>query len=174
MRIEDDIEVQSTPLQGLSPEAIAAEWNGKEVQPLPAGSRAWLLLQIPIRSQNPLPNLSERVTSAPESSEKASIAKPFLPTKTECSFSPPYTPTVEEILERNDLKFASPLCTREVKQLPDTGYAWIMIPLQPSAQAGTLTDKETIIDTNDYRNIERVVERNGLGFAPFSSPTQWV
>lgn len=176
MQIENDIEVQSTPHQGLSPEALASEWNGKEVQSLPTGSRAWLILQIPIRPQNPLPNLAEKVTSAPESSEKACIHKPFLPTKTECSFSNRCTLTVEEMLERNDLKFASPLCTREVKQLPDGGYAWVIIPLQPSIEHSKLTDKETIIDTNDHRNIERVLERNGLWYAPspFSSQTQWV
>lgn len=178
MQVENDIEVHSTPLQGLSPEALPSEWNGKEVQPLPAGSRAWLILQIPIRPQNPLPNLAEKVTSAPESSEKARAHKPFLPTKTECSFSNRCTLTVEEMLERNDLKFASPLCTRDVKQIPDAGYAWVIIPLQPSAAPSKLTDKETIIDTNDHRNIERVLERNGLAPSvtsfPFSSQTQWV
>lgn len=176
MQVENDIEVQSTTLQGLSPEALTSEWNGKEVQPLPAGSRAWLILQIPIRPQNPLPNLAEKVTSAPESSKKASIAKPFLPTKTECAYSSRCTLTVEQVLEQNDLKFASPLHSREVKQISDTGYAWVVIPLQSSIEHSKLTDKETIIDTNDHRNIERVLERNGLWYAPspFSSQTQWV
>lgn len=170
MRVDADIDVvqsTNTPLEN------ASEWNGKEVQNLPTACHAWLVLQIPIRSQNPLPNLAEKITG----SEKKFDEKPgsIFPSRTECSFK---APTVEEVLQRHDLQFAPRLVDRELKPLPNSHYAWIVIPLQSKEQL-TLSDKETKIDTNDYRNIERVLERNGLWFAPrpeadpFFSMTKW-
>ena len=175
MRIDADIDaVESTnTLQENAP----SEWNGKEVQSLPTACHAWLVIQIPIRSQNPLPNLAEKVTcSGKNIEEKAGSNQSIFPSKTECSFT---TPTVEQVLQRHDLQFAPRLVEREVNQLPHSNYAWIVIPLQSKEQTTSLVDKETKIDTNDYRNIERVLERNGLWFAPrpeadpFFSMTKW-
>lgn len=172
MRIDADIDaVQSTN----TPIEDASEWNGKEVQSLPTGCHAWLVLQIPIRSENPLPNLVEKITCSGKNIEEKAEPQPILPLKTECSFK---APTVEEVLQRHDLQFASRLVDREVKPLANSNYAWIVIPLQSKEQTA-LTDKETKIDTNDHRNIERVLERNGLWFAPrpeadpFFSMTKW-
>jgi hypothetical protein len=171
MRTEMDTDAvpsTSTPLEN------SAEWNGKEVQTLPTRCHAWLVLQIPIRSQNPLPNLAEKVTG----SGKKVDEKPgsIFPSKTECSFK---APTVEEVLQQNGLQFSPRLVNRDVRQLPNSNYAWIVIPLQSKDQTANLTDKETKIDANDYRNIERVLERNGFWFAPapqadpFFSMTKW-
>jgi hypothetical protein len=173
MRIDADIDAvpsTNTPIEN------ASEWNGKEVQSLPTACHAWLVLQIPIRSQNPLPNLAEKVTCSEKNiEEKAGSNKSIFPSKTECSFT---APTVEEVLQRHDLQFAPRLVDREVRPLPNSNYAWIVIPLQSKEQTA-LTNKETKIDTNDYRNIERVLEQNGLWFAPraeadpFFSMTKW-
>lgn len=175
MRIEADIDVIEN---GHAPiENAPSEWNGKEVQRLPTACHAWLVFQIPIRSENPLPNLAEKVTGSGKNvEEKAGSHKSLLPLRTECSFT---APTVEQVLERRGLKFAPRMSEREVRQLPNSNYAWIVIPLHSQVQKAHLTDKETKIDTNDYRNIERVLEQNGLFFAPtpeadpFFSMTKW-
>ena len=125
------------------PPAIS-EWNGKDVQALPK-SRAWLVLQIPIQTPNPLPNLSQKITGV---NSKA-------------------LPTVEEVLSRHGLEFNSPWNDRDVKQLPTSDHAWIVIPLQSSNQLASLQERALQIDTNDYRNVERVLERNGFPTTQF-------
>ncbi|HUD00731.1 MAG TPA: hypothetical protein VMR37_00225 [Rhabdochlamydiaceae bacterium] len=124
----------------------STEWNGKDVRILPTISGAWLVLKIPVDPQSAPTSLGEKVTSV--------NSKPL--------------PTVEQVLERHNLKFApSTWGQREVEKLPTTGHGWVIIPLQTSAPS--LEGKVTI-DANDHRNIEKVLERNGFWFSSPETP----
>jgi hypothetical protein len=132
--------LESTNLHPAFPEK-STEWNGKDVRILPTISGAWLVLKIPVDSQSAPPSLGEKVTSV--------NSKPL--------------PTVEEVLERHNLKFAPRTWgQREVEKMPTSRHSWVIIPLQTSTAPG-LEGKVTI-DANDHRNIEKVLERNGFGF----------
>jgi hypothetical protein len=133
--------LETTPLHHVSTDN--STWNGKEVRALPTITGAWLVLKIPFDSQ--AEPLGEKVTSM--------NSKPL--------------PTVEEVLERHNLKFApTTLGKREVEQLPTSDHGWVVIPLQAST-APSLEGKVTI-DANDHRNIEKVLQRSG--FFPPETP----
>ncbi len=132
--------------------AETSEWNGKDVQALPQ-TRAWLVLQIPIQTPNPLPNLGQRVTAV---NSRA-------------------LPTVEEVLNRHGLEFASPWNNRDIKQLPTSDHGWVVIPLHNSEGLESLQER-VYIDANNYRNVERILERQGFygQVPPFSSTSNLV
>ena len=136
-------EITDSPVNALNPATAVetSEWNGKDVQALPQ-TRAWLVLQIPIQTPNPLPNLGQKITA--------------VNSKT--------LPTVKDVLHRHGLEFGSRFYDREFEQLSNREYAWVVIPLNNSADLPSLSHR-TVIDTNDYATIERVLERQG-----FSSP----
>jgi hypothetical protein len=125
-----------------------SEWNGKDVQTLPP-ARAWLVLQIPIQTPNPLPNLGQRVTT--------------VNSKT--------VPTVETVLASHGLEFDSRLVDKEIKQLPTSDYQWVVIPL-PTSEIPASLQERVYIDTNPHRNVERVLQQQGIGIEapPFFSP----
>ena len=76
------------------------------------------------------------------------------------------SPTVEDVLHRHGLEFWT---DRTVMQMPTDDHFFVTIPLQPE-NSSCLQERVTL-DTNDYRNIERVLERQGLQtpFPPFFS-----
>jgi hypothetical protein len=137
---------------------LTTEWNGKGVQVLRTQQGAWLARKIPVDSQNIQYNLSERVTSV---NSKA-------------------LPTVEEVLDRHNLKFApSILGQRDVVILETSKYTWILMPIQPS-EADSLQGKITEVDALDFEVIRKLLENNGLLFSssaetdPYFAMTQWV
>jgi hypothetical protein len=137
---------------------LTTEWNGKDVQVLRTQQGAWLTRKIPVDSQGIQYNLSQRVTSV---NSKA-------------------LPTLEEVLERHNLKFApSILGQRDVVILETSKYTCILMPLQPS-EADRLQGKITAVDGLDYEVIRKHLENNGLLFSsiaetdPYFAMTQWV
>lgn len=137
---------------------LTTEWNGKDVQVLRTQQGAWLTRKIPVESQGIQNNLNQRVTSV---NSKA-------------------LPTVEEVLERHNLKFApSILGQRDVVILETSKYTWLLMPLQPS-EADSLQGKITEVDALDYEVIRKLLENNGLLFSPIAETdpyfamTQWV
>ena len=79
--ISEILDRATTPPQDFT--NLTTEWNGKGVQVLRTEQGAWLARKIPIETQG-INNLSEKITSV--NSERL--------------------PTVEQVLERNNLKFA--------------------------------------------------------------------
>jgi hypothetical protein len=137
---------------------LTTEWNGKGVQVLRTDQGAWLARKIPVDSQGIQYNLRERVTSV---NSKAPL-------------------TVEEVLDRHNLKFApSILGQRDVVILETSKYTWILMPIQ-SAEADSLQGKITEVDALDYEVIRKLLENNGLLFTstaetdPYFAMTQWV
>jgi hypothetical protein len=137
---------------------LTTEWNGKGVQVLRTEQGAWLARKIPVDSQGIHSNLGERVTSV---NSKA-------------------LPTVEQVLDRHNLKFAPRILgQRDVVILESTKYTWILMPLQPS-EADSLQGKVTEVDALDYEVIRKLLENNGLLFSPtvetdpYFAMTQWV
>ncbi len=133
------------------------EWNGKDVQALSPVKDAWLVLKIPFEPQNPVSSLEEKITSV---NSKA-------------------LPTLEQVLERHDLKFASrTLNQRDIEQLPTSDHSWVVIPLR-STEGASLEGK-AIIDTNDHQTIRQILERNGFVLSPspqtdpYFAMTNWV
>ena len=114
--------------------------NKKKNQTQPQ-TRAWLVLQIPIQTPNPLPDLGQRVTTI---NSRA-------------------LPTVEDVLQRNGLEFGSRfLYEREIEQLPTSDYAFVVIPLNASGTPPSLQER-VYIDTNPSSHIDRILERKGIG-----------
>jgi hypothetical protein len=137
---------------------LTTEWNGKGVQVLRTDQGAWLARKIPVDSQGISSNLSQRVTSV---NSKA-------------------LPTVEEVLERHNLKFAPRILgQREVVILETSKYTWILMPIQES-EADSLIGKVTEVDALDYEVMRKLLENNGLLFSPtaetdpYFAMTQWV
>ena len=137
---------------------LIPEWNGKGVQVLRTEQGAWLARKIPVDSQGIQYNLRERVTSV---NSKA-------------------LPTVEEVLDRHNLKFApSVLGQRDVVILETSKYTWILMPIQP-AEAESLQGKVTDVDALDHEVIRKLLENNGLLFSPtpetdpYFAMTRWV
>ncbi|HEY5235861.1 MAG TPA: hypothetical protein VIJ14_06770 [Rhabdochlamydiaceae bacterium] len=137
---------------------LTTEWNGKGVQVLRTEQGAWLARKIPVDSQGINSNLSQRVTSV---NSKA-------------------LPTVEEVLERHNLKFAPRILgQRDVVILETSKYTWILMPIQPS-EADSLQGKVTEVDALDYEVMRKLLENNGLLFSPtaetdpYFAMTQWV
>jgi hypothetical protein len=154
--ISDILERASIPPADFT--NLTTEWNGKDVQVLRTKHGAWLARKIPVESQNIQYNLSERVTSV---NSKA-------------------LPTVEDVLERHNLKFApSILGQRDVVILETSKYTWILMPIQ-SAEADSLQGKITEVDALDYEVVRKLLENNGLLFSPtaetdpYFAMTQWV
>jgi len=134
------------------------EWNGKDVQIPRTAQGVWLARKIPTDSQDIQSNLSQRITSV---NSKA-------------------LPTVEQVLDRHNLKFAPRvLGQRDVVVLKSTKYTWILVPLLPS-EADSLQDKVTKVDALDHKVIRTLLEKNGLLFWPngeastYFAMTQWV
>lgn len=154
--ISDTLERANIPPADFT--QLTTEWNGKDVQVLRTEQGAWLARKIPVESQGIQYNLSERVTSV---NSKA-------------------LPTVEEVLERHNLKFApSILGQRDVVILETSKYTWILMPLQPS-EADSLQGKITAVDGLDYEVIRKQLETSGLLFSPvaetdpYFAMTQWI
>jgi hypothetical protein len=116
-----------------------SKWNGREVQTQPQ-TRAWLVLQIPIQTPNPLPDLGHRITTI---NSRA-------------------LPTLENVLQRNGLEFGSRfLYEREIEQLLTADYAWVVIPLNTSGTAPSL-QRRVDIDTNPSNHLDKILERKGI------------
>src|SRR5579863_220641 len=154
--ISDILEKANIPAADFT--QLSTEWNGKDVQVLRTQQGAWLARKIPVDSQGIQYNLNERVTSV---NSKA-------------------LPTVKEVLERHNLKFApSILGQRDVKILETTKYTWLLMPIQPS-EAESLQGKITDVDALDYDVIRNHLENSGLLFSstaetdPYFAMTQWV
>lgn len=137
---------------------LTTEWNGKGVQVLRTDQGTWLARKIAIDPQGINHNLSQRVTSV---NSKA-------------------LPSVEEVLERHNLKFApSILGQRDVVMLETSKYTWILMPIQES-EADSLIGKVTEVDALDYEVMRKLLENNGLLFSPvaetdpYFAMTQWV
>ena len=137
---------------------LTTEWNGKGVQVLRTEQGAWLVRKIPVDSEGIPSNLSERVTSV---NSRA-------------------LPTVEQVLDRHNLKFAPRILgQRDVVILESTKYTWILMPLQPS-EADSLQGKVTEVDALDYQVVRNLLENNGLLFSPtaetdpYFAMTKWV
>jgi hypothetical protein len=123
---------------------ITTQWNGKDIQILRTEQGAWLARKIPMESQDIAHNLSEKITSV--------NSRPL--------------PTVEEVLEKHNLKFAPRvLGQREVVTLQTAKYKWILMPLQ-SSEADSLIGKVTDVDANDCAMVRKLLENNGLLFSP--------
>lgn len=136
---------------------LITEWNGKGVQLLRTEKDVWLARRIPADApDNSEVNLSERITSV----------------------NSKILPTVEQVLDRNHLKFAPRvLGQRNVVVLESTTYTWILMPLQPE-EAESLQGKITEVDALDYEEIRVVLENRDLLFSPSADShfamTQWV
>ncbi len=134
--ISDTLEKANIPPADFT--NLTTEWNGKNIQILRTEHGAWLARKIPIDSQG----ITFKVTSVNS------------------------LPTVEQVLERNNLKFApSILGQREIVMLETTQYNWILMPLHRS-EAESLKGKVTEVGALDYQAIRTLLENNGL----FSSP----
>ncbi len=137
---------------------VTTQWNGKGVQILRTEQGAWLARKIPVDSQGINYNLSEKITSV---NSKA-------------------LPTVEQVLDRHNLKFApSILGQRDIVVLETSAYTWILMPIQNS-EADSLQGKVTEVDALDYEVMRKLLENNGLFFShrpetdPYFAMTQWV
>ena len=89
-------------------------------------------------------------------------------------------PTVEEVLERHNLKFAPHILgQRDVVVLETSKYTWILMPIQES-EADSLIGKVTEVDALDYEVMRKLLENSGLLFSPvaetdpYFAMTQWV
>ncbi|HEX2579461.1 MAG TPA: hypothetical protein VHK67_03565 [Rhabdochlamydiaceae bacterium] len=134
---------------------LTTEWNGKGVQVLRTDQGVWLARRIPADSKGVELNLSERITSV----------------------NPKAPSTVEQVLDRYNLKFAPRvLSQRAVVVLESTKDIWILLPLQPS-EADSLQGKVTEVDALDYEVIRKLLENQGLLSLPNGDPyfamTQW-
>jgi len=137
---------------------LTTQWNGKGVQVLRTEQGSWLARKIPVDSQGIHSNLSQRVTSV---NSRA-------------------LPTVEEVLDRHNLKFAPRILgQRNVVVLETSKYTWILMPIQES-EADSLIGKVTEVDALDYEVMRKLLENNGLLFSPgaetdpYFAMTQWV
>jgi len=141
---------------------LSTEWNGKDVQVLRTEQGVWLARKIPADSQVIQSNLSQRITSVNSQA----------------------LPTVEQVLDRHNLKFAPRvLGQRDVVILESTKHTWILMPLLPS-EADSLQGKVTEVDALEHEVIIKLLENNGLLFWPngevgaetdaYFAMTQWV
>ncbi|HEX4839393.1 MAG TPA: hypothetical protein VFU89_03005 [Rhabdochlamydiaceae bacterium] len=123
---------------------LSTEWNGKGVQVLRTELGVWLARKIPADSQEIRSNLSQRITSINSKG----------------------LPTVEQVLDRHNLKFAPRvLGQRNIVVLESTKYTWILMPLNPS-EADSLQGKVTEVGALDYEVIRKLLENNSLLFFP--------
>jgi hypothetical protein len=150
--ISDTLEKANIPPADFT--NLTTQWNGKDIQILRTEHGAWLARKIPIDSQG----IAFKVTSVNSNA----------------------LPTVEQVLERNNLKFApSILGQREIVTLETTQYNWILMPLHRS-EAESLKGKVTEVAALDYQAIRTFLENNGLFSSPaietdpFFTMTQWV
>jgi hypothetical protein len=149
--VRDAVEAQETAPNLNNAEPASAQWNGKEVQRSEKAEHHWIVLILPIILPPPryFPLLEERVIEI---------------------YNDRF-PTVEQVLERNNLRLASrsPWEGKAIQKIEKSDRTWL-IPSGPvdAADAPSLAPRAIEIDANDYRNVERVLEQNGIRFAPAS------
>jgi hypothetical protein len=135
---------------------ITRQWNGREIEKTSKPPHAWLVLEFPLELPPPayIPRIEQRFVEVRSG-----------------GFS-----SVEKVLERNNLRFASRLeqtsvwSSREIKQISRPERAWLMLPIDIPSEIPNLEERVIEIDTNDNRVIAGMLERYGLGNSAYSSP----